>query len=82
MRYLFFETQAISDEYVTFQEAYKSAQQNFKFGAMFSGPIFWTSFLFNFGLVLVGFVLSYITHDSRDSFTRKFTDCLPSEGLV
>lgn len=70
MRYLYFETQAIADEYVTFQEAYKSAQQNFKFGALFSSPIFWTSFLFNFGLVLVGFVLSYISHDSRDSFEK------------
>jgi hypothetical protein len=70
LRYLYFESQAVSAEFVTIQEAFKAAQEKFSFGSLLSSPIFWTSFLFNFGLVIVGFVFSYVLHDSKDSFEK------------
>ena len=72
LRYLYFEAKAIEPQYDTFQEAYKAVQMGLKPKDLILSPVFWTSFLFNFGLIATGFLLSFLSHDSRDSFEKSY----------
>jgi hypothetical protein len=74
LRHLFFEAKAVEVDFNTFQEAYSKMQATLTFKSVMGSAIFWTSFLLNFGLVAVGFVLSYLTHDSIAAFERSYSD--------
>ncbi len=74
MRYLFFQAKATEGGYDTFQEAYNAAQQALTMSKLMASPVFWTSFLLNFGLILAGFLLAFLTHDSMDAYEKTYRD--------
>lgn len=69
-RYKYFEAYRLMETsgIEIFQEAFSKV----KLVGAISHTIFWVTFLLNIGLVLIGFVLGFLSHDTKDSFEKAY----------